>query len=78
VMTQLWMKKASVRTPVSCGNRILNSTGRKKVLITYFFETNNAKMQRTYSAVELTGRNTNLHVEMGQSILSLIIANAAI
>lgn len=78
VMTQLWMKKASVRTPVSWGNRILNSKGGKKVLITYFFETNNAKMQRTYSAVEPTGRNMNLHVEMGQSILSLTIANADI
>lgn len=32
-------------------------------------------MQRTYSAVESAGRNMNLHIGMGQSILPLTIAN---
>lgn len=68
-MTQLWMKKASVRTPVSWGNRILNSKeGEKIVLITCFCETNNAKIQRTSNVVESTGKNMNSQVEMGKSV----------
>lgn len=80
VMTQLWMKKASVRTPVSWGNRILNSKWRKKeVFLNYLLETSNAKMQTTYSALEGTGKLMSLHPEMGQSISSLTInTNAGI
>lgn len=43
------------------------------MLVTYLFETYNAEMQRTWQS---TGRNMNLHTEMGWIILAFTTANA--